>query len=146
MSRLAPVAFAVLVGYATAAPVPKDFKPTDAKLIVGTWHVEEVHYDGVRATEYQTNVYFEFDDRGRFAQTMTGESNVFRRTYAIDPTTAPRRMSLVPEGSEVAQPWVYVLARDTLVLAYLKDGTVPDAVRPAKGLYVYTLSRVPAGK
>ena len=146
MSRLAPVVFAVLVGSAFAAPVPKDFKPNDAKRIVGKWHVEEVHYDGVRAAEYQTNVFYTFDADGGFAQTMTGESNVFRRTYTLDPARSPKRMSLTPEGSDVAEPWVYELTGDTLVMAYLKGGKVPDAVRPAKGLYVYTLSRVTAGK
>ena len=146
MSRLAPVALAVLVGSALAAPVPKDFKPNDAKRIVGTWHVEEVHYDGIRAAEYQTNVFYTFDAEGGFAQSMTGEKNVFRRTFTLDPKAAPKRMAMIPEGGEIAEPWVYELTGDTLVMAYLKGGKVPDAVRPAKGLYVYTLSRVTADK
>ncbi len=146
MSRLAPVALAVLVGHAAAAPVPKDFRPNDAKAIVGKWHVDSVHDDGVLYPTYPTNVFFAFDGDGGFVQTATGERNVFRRAYAYDPTGTPRRMTLLEKGAIIQQKWVYAVCGDTLLMGYPKGDAVPDAVGPTKGVLLYTLSRVPAGK
>ncbi len=146
MSRLAPVAFAVLVGSALAAPVPKDFKPNDAKLIVGTWHVDSVHDDGKPCPDYPSNVYFAFDGDGGFAQTATGESNVFRRAYTLDPAHSPKRMTLLEKGAIIQQKWLYAVRGDTLLMGYPKGDAVPDAVGPTKGVLLYTLSRVPAEK
>lgn len=129
-----------------AAPIPKDFRPSDAKAIVGKWHVESVNNDGTPYPAYQTNVYFEFDPAGQFAQTATGEKNVFRRSYALDPAATPKRMTLHEPGSVVTQNWAYKLDGDTLLMGYLTGDTVPDAVGPAKGVVLYTLKRVNGAK
>jgi uncharacterized protein (TIGR03067 family) len=129
-----------------AAPIPKDFRPSDAKTIVGKWHVESVNNDGTPHPAYQTNVYFEFGPAGQFAQTATGEKNVFRRVYTLDPTATPKRMTLLEPGSVAPQKWAYKVDGDTLLMGYLKGEAVPDAVGPAKGVLLYTLKRVKGEK
>jgi uncharacterized protein (TIGR03067 family) len=127
---------------APAAPVPKDFQPNDAKALVGKWHVETAH-DGVRLHDrYPKNVFFEFDGAGQFTQTATGDRNVYRRSYTLDLTATPRRMTLLEPGPALLQPWVYELTGDTLLFAFVKGDTKPDRVRPMEGLTLYTLKRV----
>jgi uncharacterized protein (TIGR03067 family) len=111
------LAFALLVGLAPAAPVPKALKKADDKsLLLGQW--KTTSEAGNTGKVIWTHTY-QFEDTGRLKQRF-GEDGLSEWDWTIDPEPTPKRMRWVNRSdAKVAFDGVYELDGDTLRINYV---------------------------
>lgn len=128
------LAFTLLVGFATAAPVPKSIKkPTDQTAILGTWKT-------TNPKEHTHTHTFETD--GHLRQ-LFGTNGVSDWDWMVFPDEIPKRLTMVNQkGKSDAWHAVYELDGDSLIITYTNASSpLPRVADPSKS-NTYTLTRV----
>jgi uncharacterized protein (TIGR03067 family) len=139
------IAVLSLVGFATAAPVPKSLKKADEKsLIVGTW--KTTSEGGKTGKDINTHTYH-FGDEGVVRQEF-GQGQESNWEWAIDPTQTPKRMTWVNrKNSKDCYHCAYELDGDVLRLnCSSANSPMPMGVGPKGGGYAIEMTRDTSAK
>ena len=133
------LAVALLIGFTSAAPVPKELKKKDdAAIIVGRWIGAGLYHDS----------YEFYEDGTMKVWNVAGEPKAVPYRWTLDGTASPKRMTWYDPNSDPLQPareCVYELEEDVLKITYgAGPNIVPAAVGPGNGIAYCTTREAPA--
>lgn len=134
------LALAVLIGFASAAPVPKALKKNDDRtLLLGTWKTISEH--GKTGKDIWTHTYH-FEESGHLQQWF-GPTDTSNWDWTIDPEQTPKRMTWVNQkNARNAYDCVYELDGNTLRINYVSvKSPLPKGVGVNSGGYAIEMTR-----
>ena len=138
-------ALLLLVGLASAAPVPKTLKKADDKtLVMGKWRTTSE--SGKTGKDIWTHTYH-FDDTGHLQQWF-GPTDSSNWDWAVDPDQSPKRMTWVDrKNSSNAFDCTYELDGDTLrINCVAAKQPLPKGVGPKAGGHAIEMTRDTSAK
>jgi uncharacterized protein (TIGR03067 family) len=128
---VAPLAF--------AAPVPKEMKSNDERIILGTWEVTAFSSDGAEIARGKNTLRWRFEAEGRAATANPTETAA---VYKVHPKLAAKGFDWGTE--DYPYRGLYELTGDTLKIAISCDDdlTRPLRLAPGPNLRYYEFKRV----
>lgn len=135
--------FALVLGFAQAAPVPKERQKPDARLLLGTWKVVDIDRGRPNGLRTTSNAQWTLGESGAMTITAASGLNPRRYQYTIDPNKNPKEFSYKVEAATTHIQGIYELNGDTLKICYALSGRErPTSMEAKPGQYIYTFRRV----
>ena len=131
------VSVVLAAGSLLAAPVPKEFKKSDADRLQGAWAYDSFDDGGGRCI---ISRLWTFRDSCMAETTLKGEGGIAYR-FALRPEKSPAEIDL--RHNEIfGYTCIYKLIGDELHIAWNPGKDLPKDFKSAPGKYVYILKRL----